>query len=62
MIQFKNINKIYKIGDQEVKALKNVNFEIEKGEFTVILGPSGSGTSTALNILGGIDKATSGQF
>lgn len=62
MIQFKNINKIYKIGDQEVKALKNVNFEIEQGEFTVILGPSGSGKSTALNILGGIDKATSGQF
>ncbi|MGX7048710.1 ABC transporter ATP-binding protein [Lactococcus piscium] len=62
MISFKNISKLYQIGDQEVTALKNVSFEIEQGEFTVILGPSGSGKSTALNILGGIDKATSGTF
>lgn len=62
MISFKNINKTYKVGDQEVRALENVNFDIEQGEFTVILGPSGSGKSTALNILGGIDNPTSGQF
>ena len=62
MLTFKNIKKIYEVGDQEVHALDGVNFEIEKGRFTVILGPSGSGKSTLLNILGGMDKARSGAF
>ena len=62
MITFQNISKIYQIGNQEVKALDDVSFSIEKGKFTIILGPSGSGKSTMLNLLGGMDKATSGKF
>lgn len=60
-IEFKDVNKIYKTGDIEVKALNNVNFQIEQGELVCILGPSGAGKTTALNILGGMDKATSGK-
>ncbi|MEI5993899.1 ABC transporter ATP-binding protein [Candidatus Enterococcus mansonii] len=62
MLEFKNISKVYEVGDQQVKALDDVNFTIEKGKFTVILGPSGSGKSTMLNLLGGMDRATSGKF
>ncbi|TDE72756.1 ABC transporter ATP-binding protein [Streptococcus vicugnae] len=62
MITFQNISKIYQVGDQEVKALDDVSFSIEKGKFTIILGPSGSGKSTMLNLLGGMDQATSGNF
>ncbi|SER23180.1 ABC transporter ATP-binding protein [Streptococcus gallolyticus] len=62
MITFQNISKIYQVGDQEVKALDDVSFSIEKGKFTIILGPSGSGKSTMLNLLGGMDQATSGCF
>lgn len=62
MLEFINICKSYQIGEQEVKALDNVSFTIEKGQFTIILGPSGSGKSTILNILGGMDRATSGSF
>ena len=62
MITFQNISKIYQVGDQEVKALDDVSFSIEKGKFTIILGPSGSGKSTMLNLLGGMDQATSGKF
>lgn len=61
-IQFKNVNKIYNSGEVEVKALDNVNFEIEQGELVCILGHSGAGKTTALNILGGMDKATSGEI
>ena len=61
-IEFKNVSKIYKSGDIEVKALDNVNFEIEQGELVCILGHSGAGKTTALNILGGMDKATSGKI
>lgn len=61
-IQFKNVNKIYSSGEVEVKALDNVNFEIEQGELVCILGHSGAGKTTALNILGGMDKATSGKI
>ena len=61
-IQFKNVNKIYSSGEVEVKALDNVNFEIEQGELVCILGHSGAGKTTALNILGGMDKATSGEI
>ena len=61
-IEFKNVSKIYKSGDIEVKALDNVSFEIEQGELVCILGHSGAGKTTALNILGGMDKATSGKI
>lgn len=60
-IEFKNVVKEYKMGEVSIKALDNTNFEIEKGELVVIVGPSGAGKTTALNILGGMDTATSGQ-
>ena len=60
-IEFKNIVKEYKMGEVTIKALNNTNFEIEKGELVVIVGPSGAGKTTTLNILGGLDKATSGE-
>lgn len=60
MIQFKNVDKEYHIGDQVVKALNNASFEIHSHQLTIILGPSGSGKSTLLNILGGMDRPTSG--
>lgn len=59
-IEFKNVSKIYGEKESLVKALDNTSFSIEKGELVVILGPSGAGKTTALNILGGMDKATSG--
>ena len=61
-IEFKDVSKIYKSGEIEVKALDKVNFEIEQGELVCILGHSGAGKTTALNILGGMDKATSGKI
>ncbi len=61
-IEFKNVSRVYKSGESEIRAIDNVNFEIEKGKFTVILGPSGSGKSTTLNLLGGMDKASSGEI
>lgn len=60
-IEFKNIVKEYKMGEVTIKALNNTNFEIGKGELVVIVGPSGAGKTTTLNILGGMDKATSGE-
>ena len=60
-ISVKNVTKKYQMGEIEIKALDNVSFEIEKGELTVILGPSGAGKTTILNILGGMDTATSGS-
>lgn len=59
-IEFKNVEKIYKMGEVDLKALDKASFEIEKGELVVILGQSGSGKSTCLNILGGMDEVTSG--
>lgn len=59
-IKFENVVKEYKMGEVSIKALDNTNFEIEKGELVVIVGPSGAGKTTALNILGGMDSATSG--
>ena len=60
-IEFKNVCKDYKMGEITIKALDNTNFQIEKGELVVIVGPSGAGKTTALNILGGMDYVTSGD-
>lgn len=60
-IEFKNVNKEYTMGEVSIKALENTSFEIEKGELTVIVGPSGAGKTTTLNILGGMDTITSGN-
>lgn len=60
-VSFKNVKKIYKAGEVEIPALENVNFEIEKGEFAVIVGASGAGKTTILNILGGMDTLTDGS-
>ncbi len=56
-----NLCKTYQAGEAEVKALDNVSFTVEKGEFVSIIGPSGSGKSTLLHILAGIDRPTSGK-
>ncbi len=61
-IEFKNISKTYKMGEVEINALNGATFEIEKGELVCILGPSGAGKTTTLNILGGMDTATSGNL
>lgn len=60
-IEFKNVSKFYGENESLVKALNEASFSIEKGELVVILGPSGAGKTTALNILGGMDKPTSGE-
>ena len=60
-IEFKNVCKEYIMGEMKIKALDNTNFSIEKGELVVIVGPSGAGKTTTLNILGGMDTATSGS-
>lgn len=60
-IEFENVCKQYKMGEIKINALNNTNFEIKKGELVVIVGPTGAGKTTALNILGGMDTATSGK-
>ena len=61
-IKFKNVKKTYVVGEQEFNALDGVDLDINQGEFVVILGPSGAGKSTLLNLLGGMDKPTSGSI
>ncbi len=60
-IDVKNVSKTYQMGEVTIKAIDKVNFSIEKGELVVILGPSGAGKTTVLNILGGMDTASSGS-
>ena len=61
ILRVENLSKIYGKAETEVKALDNVSFSIEKGQFVAIIGPSGSGKSTLLHILGGVDKPTNGK-
>ena len=61
-IKLKNVKKTYIIGEQKFNALDGIDLNINEGEFVVILGPSGAGKSTLLNLLGGMDKATSGDI
>ena len=61
-IELKNIRKEYLMGDVKIKALDGISFEIEKGELVIVLGPSGAGKTTVLNILGGMDSADSGTL
>ena len=61
IVEVSNVNKTYSQGSTEVKALKDVNLEIKKGEFAALAGPSGSGKTTLLNIIGGLDRPDSGE-
>lgn len=60
-LEFRDIKKSYKVGSQIIEALRSMNFSIERGEFTVVVGQSGAGKTTLLNILGGMDSADSGE-
>ena len=61
-VEFRNVSKIYKMGEVEVKAASGVTFDIERGEMVVVVGPSGAGKTTVLNMLGGMDTCTSGTI
>ena len=59
-VSFRDVSKIYKTGDVVIRAVDHIDFDIEKGEFCVIVGPSGAGKTTVLNMLGGMDSCTEG--
>jgi len=62
MIEFTDVSRIFEVGDQQVAALRNVNLELAAGEYVSIMGPSGSGKSTLLNLIGLLDRPTSGTY
>jgi len=61
-VELRGVSRVYRAGTESIRALDNVGFDVEEGSFTVVLGPSGSGKSTTLNLLGGMDRATSGTI
>lgn len=61
-VEFRDVSKVYQMGEVEVAAVSGMSFEIERGEFVVVVGPSGAGKTTLLNMLGGMDSATSGTI
>ena len=61
-VKLEQVTKVYKMGEVEIRAVDGINFEVKKGEFVVIVGPSGAGKTTVLNILGGMDSSTSGNI
>ena len=62
LIEFRDVSKIYHMGDEIIRAADHISFKIYKGEFIAIVGQSGSGTSTAMNIIGCLDVPTSGTY
>ncbi|MBA7553169.1 putative ABC transporter ATP-binding protein YknY [subsurface metagenome] len=62
LIQLENVKKIYKVGETQVDALRDLSYNINKGDFVAIMGPSGSGKSTLMNIVGCLDKPTEGKY
>ena len=60
-VKLKNVTKIYQMGEVQIRAVDGIDFSIDKGEFVVVVGPSGAGKTTVLNILGGMDKASGGE-
>lgn len=61
-VKFEDVSKVYHTGEVEIRAVDHINFEVEKGEFCIIVGPSGAGKTTVLNMLGGMDSASSGTI
>ena len=61
LVELRNVSKIYRLGDEEIRALDDVSLDIGEGEFISIIGPSGSGKTTLVNLLGCLDNPTSGE-